>query len=93
MFKIINNANEILKKGLGGLGGLGNSSDFQSREQSRTWDEIDKKYENFRNLYGIKITYIKTEKINQDEIFGEYTHIKSLESNISLEIDVSILLI
>jgi len=32
------------------------------------------------NLYGIKITYIKTEKINQDEIFGEHTHIKSLSN-------------
>ncbi len=28
------------------------------------------------NLYGTKIKYVKTQKINQDEIFGEHSHIK-----------------
>jgi hypothetical protein len=48
-----------------------------------TDDSTNPEYELFRstteeliNLYGIKIKYIITEKVNQDDIFGEHTHIK-----------------
>ena len=46
-------------------------------------DSYDGEYELFRstseeliNLYGVPIKYLITEKINQDEIFGEHSHIK-----------------
>ncbi len=33
------------------------------------------------NLYGVKLVYIITEKINQDSIFGEHSHIKINNEN------------
>ena len=38
--------------------------------------------EEFINLYGIKIKYLITEKINQDDIFGEHSHIKIDNENV-----------
>ena len=34
------------------------------------------------NVYGIKIKYLITEKVNQDTIFGEHTHIKVDNDNV-----------
>ena len=46
-------------------------------------DSYDGEYELFRstteeviNMYGIKLVYMITKKVNQDEIFGEHSHIK-----------------
>jgi len=54
-----------------------------------TDDSTNPEYELFRstteeliNLYGIKIKYIITEKINQDNIFGEHSHIRVDNENV-----------
>jgi hypothetical protein len=54
-----------------------------------TDDSTNNEYELFRStteelisLYGIKIKYLITEKVNQDDIFGEHSHIKVDNENV-----------
>jgi len=54
-----------------------------------TDNSLDKEYELARNMvaeviniYGIRIKYIITEKVNQDDIFGEFSHIKVDNTNV-----------